>query len=130
MSLLLREAIGASLRRTRTSQRRSLREVARHARVSLWYLSEVERGRKEASSELLAAICTALALPMPELLAEAAALLRPVSVSRVPIGLQPTELRLAPLPHRPLRRPVGQPRSAAATDRPVASAEPKVASAA
>ena len=57
MALLLREAIGDSLRRTRVSQSRTLREVSNSARVSLGYLSEVERGRKEASSELLAAHC-------------------------------------------------------------------------
>lgn len=103
MSLLLREAIGTSLRRVRTSQRRSLRDVSRRARVSLGYLSEVERGRKEASSELLAAICDALALPLPELLADAAVLLRPVPASLAPIGLNHAELRLA----APLRHPAG-----------------------
>ena len=66
--MLLREAIGERLRRTRTSQRRTLREVSRVARVSLGYLSEVERGRKEASSELLGSICDALDLPLDELL--------------------------------------------------------------
>ena len=60
MAVLMREAIGGSLRRARTEGRRTLREVSRRARVSLGYLSEVERGRKEASSELLAAICEAL----------------------------------------------------------------------
>ena len=64
MTLLLREAIGDSLRRTRTSQSRTLREVSTSAQVSLGYLSEVERGRKEASSELLAAICGALEVPI------------------------------------------------------------------
>ncbi|ONI71259.1 hypothetical protein ALI144C_48800 [Actinosynnema sp. ALI-1.44] len=68
MTVLLREAIGDRLRHARTIQRRTLREVSRTARVSLGYLSEVERGQKEASSELLAAICDALELPMPELL--------------------------------------------------------------
>jgi len=68
MPLLLREAIGERLRRARTGQRRTLRDVSRAARVSLGYLSEVERGRKEASSELLAAICAALALPLADLL--------------------------------------------------------------
>jgi transcriptional regulator with XRE-family HTH domain len=72
MPLLLREAIGERLRRARTGQRRTLRDVSRAARVSLGYLSEVERGRKEASSELLAAICAALALPMADLLREVA----------------------------------------------------------
>ena len=50
---LLREAVGHTLRDARTSQSRTLRDVARQARVSLGYLSEVERGQKEASSELL-----------------------------------------------------------------------------
>ncbi|WP_433263791.1 helix-turn-helix domain-containing protein [Actinosynnema sp. CS-041913] len=68
MTVLLREAIGDRLRHARTTQRRTLREVSRTARVSLGYLSEVERGRKEASSELLAAICQALDLPLYELL--------------------------------------------------------------
>src|ERR1700731_4011079 len=61
---LLREAIGDSLRRARLAQSRTLREVSTSARVSLGYLSEVERGRKEASSELLAAICAALDVPL------------------------------------------------------------------
>ncbi|MEY3803363.1 MAG: XRE family transcriptional regulator [Actinobacteria bacterium] len=60
--MLLRVAVGATLRAARTEQSRTLRDVARDARVSLGYLSEVERGQKEASSELLAAICTALGL--------------------------------------------------------------------
>lgn len=70
MALLLREAIGDSLRRTRVSQSRTLREVSNRARVSLGYLSEVERGRKEASSELLAAICDALAVPLSDVLVD------------------------------------------------------------
>jgi transcriptional regulator with XRE-family HTH domain len=68
MTVLLREAIGDRLRHARTNQQRTLREVSRAARVSLGYLSEVERGRKEASSELLAAICDALELPLADLL--------------------------------------------------------------
>jgi transcriptional regulator with XRE-family HTH domain len=70
MALLLREAIGESLRRTRMSQSRTLREVSNSARVSLGYLSEVERGRKEASSELLNAICSALQVPLAEVLVD------------------------------------------------------------
>ncbi|WP_433869660.1 helix-turn-helix domain-containing protein [Saccharopolyspora sp. CA-218241] len=68
MTVLLREAVGDRLRRARTAQSRTLRDVSRAARVSLGYLSEVERGRKEASSELLSSICDALELPLPELL--------------------------------------------------------------
>lgn len=94
MTLLLREAIGGSLRRARTERRRTLREISGRARVSLGYLSEVERGRKEASSELLAAICDALELPLPDLLADAAEALEPQLVS-APTG-ETAELRLAP----------------------------------
>jgi XRE family transcriptional regulator, stress-response regulator len=73
MPSLLREVIGDVLRRARISQRRTLREVSDAARVSLGYLSEVERGRKEASSELLTAICDALQVPLSELLIDAGA---------------------------------------------------------
>lgn len=62
--VLLREAVGQTLRGARVAQSRTLRDVAREARVSLGYLSEVERGQKEASSELLNAICTALGLTL------------------------------------------------------------------
>lgn len=62
--------MGDVLRRRRVEQGRTLRDVSAAARVSLGYLSEVERGRKEASSELLAAICEALDLPLSEVLRE------------------------------------------------------------
>ncbi|MDY6871519.1 MAG: transcriptional regulator ClgR [Actinomycetota bacterium] len=71
MVTLLREVIGDVLRRARTSQGRTLREVSDTARVSLGYLSEVERGRKEASSELLSAICGALDVPLSQVLSDA-----------------------------------------------------------
>lgn len=71
MPSLLREFIGGVLRRARVSQGRTLREVSDSARVSLGYLSEVERGRKEASSELLSAICDALELPLSAVLIDA-----------------------------------------------------------
>lgn len=71
MASLVREVIGDELRRVRISQGRTLREVSGSARVSLGYLSEVERGRKEASSELLNAICDALAVPVSEVLIDA-----------------------------------------------------------
>lgn len=71
MTALLREVIGDVLRRQRVEQGRTLREVSDTARVSLGYLSEVERGRKEASSELLSAICGALDVPLSHLLTEA-----------------------------------------------------------
>jgi transcriptional regulator with XRE-family HTH domain len=67
---LLRAMIGDVLRRTRLEQGRTLADVARIARVSMPYLSELERGRKEASSEVLAAICEALRIELSDLLAE------------------------------------------------------------
>jgi transcriptional regulator with XRE-family HTH domain len=68
----LREAVGWALRRRRLAQGRTLREVAEAAGVSLTYLSEVERGRKEASSEVLEAVCAALRLGLAELFFEVA----------------------------------------------------------
>jgi transcriptional regulator with XRE-family HTH domain len=68
--MLLRGLIGMVLRRIRLAQNRTLRDVAESARVSVPYLSEVERGRKEPSSELLAAICSALDLELSDLLSE------------------------------------------------------------
>lgn len=67
--IVMREVIGDELRRRRQDQGRTLREVSGAAAVSLGYLSEVERGHKEASSELLAAICDALDVSLSELLA-------------------------------------------------------------
>jgi transcriptional regulator with XRE-family HTH domain len=128
MAVLMREAIGGSLRRARTEGRRTLRDVSRRARVSLGYLSEVERGRKEASSELLAAICDALDVTLPDVLSEAAeAIARSLAADgaevlgtqvRRPIGLRHMDLRLAgaetaptTLPLAPM--PVGGVRAAA-----------------
>jgi hypothetical protein len=68
--VLLRHLLGDALRRLRLRQGRTLREVSASARVSLGYLSEVERGQKEASSELLAAICSALGAPLSQVLRE------------------------------------------------------------
>ncbi len=68
--VLLRRVIGDALRARRQGQHRTLREVSTAANVSLGYLSEIERGQKEASSELLAAICEALGARLSELLGE------------------------------------------------------------
>lgn len=70
LMVLVRGLLGDVLRRKRLRQGRTLREVSADARVSLGYLSEVERGQKEASSELLAAICTALDVPLSTVFAE------------------------------------------------------------
>jgi transcriptional regulator with XRE-family HTH domain len=66
--IVLRQVIGDELRRRRQDQGRTLRDVSAAAAVSLGYLSEVERGQKEASSELLAAICGALDVPLSDIL--------------------------------------------------------------
>jgi len=67
---LMRTALGRRLRSHREGQRRTLRDVSGSARVSLGYLSEIERGQKEASSELLSSICDALELELADLLSE------------------------------------------------------------
>lgn len=96
MTALLREVVGDVLRRSRVEQGRTLREVSDSARVSLGYLSEVERGRKEASSELLSAICGALDVPLSRVLSEAGdglaleearAAMKPVSVPAGTAGI-------------------------------------------
>ncbi|HYO86162.1 MAG TPA: helix-turn-helix transcriptional regulator [Dermatophilaceae bacterium] len=66
--ILIRRELGDVLRERRQSQGRTLREVSANAAVSLGYLSEIERGEKEASSELLGAICAALGLPVSRML--------------------------------------------------------------
>jgi len=68
--ILLRRLLGDVLRRQRQRQGRTLREVSAAARVSLGYLSEVERGQKEASSELLSSICGALDVPLSTVMRE------------------------------------------------------------
>ena len=66
---LLRELVGEALRRRRRAQRRTLAEVAARAGMSMQHLSDVERGRKDPSSEIVAAICGALGLTLGQLMA-------------------------------------------------------------
>jgi transcriptional regulator with XRE-family HTH domain len=96
MPSLLREVIGDVLRQVRISQGRTLREVSDAARVSLGYLSEVERGRKEASSELLSAICDALAVRLSEVLADAAAQLACRELAPGATGIDPVTKMVIP----------------------------------
>lgn len=70
--IVLRQVLGQELRRLRVDQHRTLLDVSSAARVSLGYLSEVERGRKEVGSECLAAICAALGEPLSDVLASVA----------------------------------------------------------
>lgn len=90
--VLLRELIGRVLRRVWLDQGKTLREVADAARVSVGYLSEVERGRKEPSSEVLAAICLALGLALPELLI---AVLRELAMRRPRLEVRCRDFDLA-----------------------------------
>ena len=85
--MLLRDALGETLRDARTRQNRTLRDVSTAANVSLGYLSEVERGRKEASSELLASICDALDLELSDLLDTVSRTMR----SDVPVAAGPNK---------------------------------------
>ncbi|MFC4020784.1 helix-turn-helix domain-containing protein [Micromonospora sp. GCM10011542] len=94
---LLRRVIGGVLRRLRQGQGRTLREVAESAGVSVPYLSEVERGRKEASSEVLAAICRALGIHLSDLLEEARDDLRRVE-RRIPAAPRAALARLERVP--------------------------------
>ncbi|MGO1949010.1 MAG: helix-turn-helix domain-containing protein [Mycobacteriaceae bacterium] len=72
---LLREALGATLRGFREDAHRTLRQLAVEANVSPGYLSELERGRKEVSSELLASVCMALGIRVSQVIIEAAAMM-------------------------------------------------------
>ena len=91
--ILLRRVIGDALRARRQGQHRTLREVSSAANVSLGYLSEIERGQKEPSSELLAAICDALGARLSELLREVSdtvALAEQMPGVLVPVADEPT----------------------------------------
>ena len=90
--MLLRRLLGDALRRQRLRQQRTLRDVSADARVSLGYLSEVERGQKEASSELLSSICEALGVNLSQVLREVSDELETLEVAA---GLSPA---LVPMP--------------------------------
>lgn len=90
--VVLRQEIGDVLRGIRQAHGRTLRDVSHDARVSLGYLSEVERGQKEASSELLASICTALNVPLAAMLFQVAERIAVAEGFDVPDTV-PTELQ-------------------------------------
>lgn len=109
---VLRTLLGEALRTTRLSQERTLREVSSAARVSLGYLSEVERGQKEASSELLASICRALGVRLSDVLrdvSESLSVLEPEPEApltvpdTLPAGMPPLEPVGADAPGASLR---------------------------
>ncbi|HEV7963261.1 MAG TPA: helix-turn-helix transcriptional regulator [Actinoplanes sp.] len=109
--VLLRRVIGDALRARRQGQHRTLREVSTAANVSLGYLSEIERGQKEASSELLAAICDALGASLSELLGEVSstlALAEGMDGVLVPVeagasAVQSAPVRSAPVQSAPMK---------------------------
>jgi len=90
--VLFRRLLGEVLRRQRMLRGLTLREVSAEARVSLGYISEIERGQKEASSELLASLCSALDVPLSDVLRE---------VSDA-VALEEAALELAATPINPL----------------------------
>ena len=116
MTTLLREVIGDVLRQARTGQGRTLREVSDGARVSLGYLSEVERGQKEASSELLNAICGALDVDLSEMLRlTSERVAAHESVTTLPV-------RAMAAPSRPMSRSSAAKRSGVAPAAPITPA--------
>jgi transcriptional regulator with XRE-family HTH domain len=99
---VLRTLLGEALRTTRLRQHRTLREVSAIAQVSLGYLSEVERGQKEASSELLASICRALGVRLSDVLRDVSETLAVLEPEPLPVPVPNT------LPVRlPALEPVG-----------------------
>jgi transcriptional regulator with XRE-family HTH domain len=103
--ILLRRVIGDALRARRQAQHRTLREVSTAANVSLGYLSEIERGQKEASSELLAAVCDALGARLSEVLRDVSSTV--ASTEQREGGLPATVNESAALPdQREMQSPV------------------------
>jgi len=99
--VLLRRVIGDALRARRQGQHRTLREVSTAANVSLGYLSEIERGQKEASSELLTAICDALGARLSEVLREVSdtlSLAEDMEGVLVPVAERPAPVQQAATP--------------------------------
>ena len=107
--VIFRRLLGEVLRAQRMRQGRTLRQISADARVSLGYISEIERGQKEASSELLASICAALDVPLSSILSEVS---DAVALEEAALAMQLESIDATGLPH-PLRgpRPDQHPRS-------------------
>ncbi len=82
--VLFRRSLGEVLRAARMQRGMTLRDLSAQARVSLGYISEIERGQKEASSELLASLCQAMDLPLSVVLREVS---QAVAVEELELGL-------------------------------------------
>lgn len=91
--MLLRHSLGAVLRGLRMQRGLTLRELSADARVSLGYISEIERGQKEASSELLASLCAALDVPLSEVLREVSVEAARHETAAVPVPTTPLPVR-------------------------------------
>ena len=87
--VLFRRLLGDVLRAKRMQQGMTLREVSAEARVSLGYISEIERGQKEASSELLASLCAALDVPLSEVLHDVSSLVAVEEAATLPVASGP-----------------------------------------
>lgn len=122
--MLLRRVIGDALRARRQAQHRTLREVSTAANVSLGYLSEIERGQKEASSELLAAICEALGAALSEVLRDVSntlALAEDLPPVLVPVGApEPAPDSASGANEQPAAEPVPVPAGAGPAEGPQA----------
>lgn len=105
--VVFRRLLGEVLRAQRMRQGRTLREVSAQARVSLGYISEIERGQKEASSELLGSICAALDVPLSEILSEVS---DAVALEEAALAMQIEKLDTTRL-RQSLRGPSSDPRS-------------------
>lgn len=112
--VLLRRELGDVLREKRQVQGRTLREVSASAAVSLGYLSEVERGEKEASSELLASICKALELPVSQMLTDVADRVNLAEIAEQQLSTVLAEGLAKPIRHGALNRPEQRMESSAA----------------
>ena len=88
--VLFRRLLGDVLRDVRMQRGLTLREVSAEARVSLGYISEIERGQKEASSELLASLCGALDVPLSDVLRDVSDLVAleeaAAGLTRIPVA--------------------------------------------
>lgn len=129
--MLLRRVIGDALRARRQAQHRTLREVSTAANVSLGYLSEIERGQKEASSELLAAICEALGAALSEVLRDVSdtlATAEDLPRVLVPVGAPEAEpsAETAPEPAAPAAAPAAEARIGRGAPRSKVSADAKL----
>ena len=130
--VLFRRLLGDVLRSARMQRGMTLRELSAEARVSLGYISEIERGQKEASSELLASLCQAMDLPLSDVLRDVA---DAVAIEETAIGAR-RRARRSP-PRGPRRRrgrlrrltrraePRSAPAGSSGTSRPRARARPR-----